>query len=662
MQVIGQLLLLLLGVAQATSVSAPIGKVLELMSKIEASIVHETEEAAKLKAEKDTWCKDTAVNLGFEIKTGTSDVAELEAKIAKEIASISSLTEKTEELAGQIAKDDKDLQSATKIRAEEVGDFEAEEKELAATIDTLRRAIAVLERELAKSGGAALVQVQSAGTVVQALEVMVKAAMFSQADASRLTAFVQSTHQSGDGDAGAPDAAVYESKSGSIVDVLGDLLDKAESSLSDARAKESKAQQAFELLKQSLEDSIAFGTKDMEAAKTSMAKARETKSAAEGSLADVSKDLAEDKAMLEDVKKDCASYVEEYDASAKSRAEELAAVRKAKAIIEETTEGAAAIALSQTSAPSFLQVRRVRSAAHDPAGAVRFVRELARSRRSPALAQLVSHLASAVRTGARDGEDPFEKVKGLITELIAKLEKEASEDAEQKAYCDKEMKDAEAKKAEKSDTVSVLTTKIDQMAANSAKLKDSVVTLEKELAELASTQSAMDKMRKEEGDLFAEQDKSLKEGITGVEAALKILKEYYAKEDTAHDAKDGAAGGIIGMLEVCLSDFTKSLADITAAEDSAQSDYEATTQDNKEVKVAKEQSVKYQTKEAAELDKAISEASAERATTQSELDAVLEYLEKLEDMCIAKPETYAARAERRTAEIEGLRKALEILG
>ena len=132
----------------------------------------------------------------------------------------------------------------------QVGDFEAEEKELVATIDTLQRAIGVLERELAKSGGAALVQVQSASSVVQALEVMVKAAMFSQADASRLTAFVQSAHQSSDSDAGAPDAAVYESKSGSIVDVLDDLRDKAESSLSDARAKESKAQHAFELLKQ----------------------------------------------------------------------------------------------------------------------------------------------------------------------------------------------------------------------------------------------------------------------------------------------------------------------------------------------------------------------------------------------------------------------------
>jgi chromosome segregation ATPase len=271
-------------------------------------------------------------------------------------------------------------------------------------------------------------------------------------------------------------------------------------------------------------------------------------------------------------------------------------------------------------------------------------------------------MASAVRLSASSNEDPFEKVKGLITELIAKLENEAAEDAKMKAYCDREMADAEAKKAEKSDTVAKLTTKIEQMTAKSTALKDSVATLQKELAEIAETQSAMDKLRKEENALFLEQKKALGDGIVGVEDAMKVLKDYYAKEDMAHEAKEGASTSIIGMLEVCLSDFTKSLAEITAAEDSAQSEYEVTTQDNKEATAAKTQAVKYETQEAASLDKAVAEATADRATTQSELDAVLEYLEKLKDMCIAKPETYEMRAERRAAEIEGLKKALEILG
>jgi septal ring factor EnvC (AmiA/AmiB activator) len=270
-------------------------------------------------------------------------------------------------------------------------------------------------------------------------------------------------------------------------------------------------------------------------------------------------------------------------------------------------------------------------------------------------------MASAVRLSAASGEDPFEKVTGLIKELIAKLEKESAEDAEMKAYCDREMADAEEKKAEKSELVAKLSTKIEQMTAKSAALKDSVATLQKELAEIAESQASMDKLRKEENALFLEQKKSLSDGIVGVEGAIKVLKDYYAKEDKAHEAKDGASSGIIGMLEVCLSDFTKTLAEITAAEDSAQSDYEVTTQDNKEATVSKSQAVKYETKEAAALDKAVTESTAERATTQSELDAVLEYLAKLKDMCIAKPETYAMRAERRAAEIAGLKKALEIL-
>merc|ERR1719203_2318158 len=245
MQMALQLLLLCalcIGSVHAAQTS-PIAKVTELLSGLEAQITKEGEEAARLKAEKDTWCKDTATNLGFEIKTGTDDVADLEATIAKKAAAISGLGEKIEELAGSIAKDDKDLQAASKIRGEEIGDFEKEETELMETIDTLQRAIGVLEKEMAKS----------AGGVVQALEALVRAEAFSAADAGRLTALVQSAHQAED--AGAPDAAVYESKSGGIVDVLEDLLDKAQSQLSDARAQENKAQQTFALLKQGLQDS-----------------------------------------------------------------------------------------------------------------------------------------------------------------------------------------------------------------------------------------------------------------------------------------------------------------------------------------------------------------------------------------------------------------------
>ena len=659
-------LALLVGALTVTARAAqtnPVSKVIELLEGLEAQVTKEGEDAAKLKSEKDTYCKDAATNLGFEISTGTDTVAELEATIGKESATMSSLDEKISGLISDSASDDKDLKAATTVRTAEIADFEAEESELGETIGALQRAISILEREMAKSGGAALVQVSDAGSIVQALNVMVKASAFSAADASRLTAFVQSSHQSADADTGAPDASVYTSSSGGIVDVLEDLLDKAQSQLSDARAKETTAQHNFDLLKQSLTDSMKFGAKQLEEAKTAKAKAGEAKSTAEGELAAASADLAADKAMLEEVTKDCAEYADSYAAESESRAAELAAIKKALAILTESTAGADSVAygLVQASAPSFLQVRRGSQHRSDKAdAAARYVRDLAHRIKSPSLSQLAAHIASAMRLSMSSREDPFVKVKDLIAELISKLEKDASQDAEQKAYCDEETLKATTKKADKTALVEKLTTKIDQMTADSAKLKDSVATLQKELAELSAMQTEMDTLRKKENALFLAQKKELTDGITGVEAAMKILKEYYGS-DAAHDAKEGAAGGIIGMLEVILSDFSKSLAEITSTEDSAQSEYEATTQDNKVTKAAKDQDVAYQTKEAAALDKYVTEASADRATTQAELDAVVEYLAKLEAICVAKPETYAERADRRAAELAGLKKALDIL-
>merc|ERR1719401_2821269 len=204
--------------------------------------------------------------------------------------------------------------------------------------------------------------------------------------------------------------------------------------------------------------------------------------------------------------------------------------------------------------------------------------------RSPALAQLAKSMASAMRFSAANGEDPFAKVKGLISDMITKLEEEAGVDAQQKAYCDKEMADTIVKKEEKTGAIEKLSTKIDQMKADSAQLKSSTATLQKELADLAATQQQMDKMRTEEKSLFNTQKKELTEGISGVQLALKTLREYYA-QDKDHEAKEGAASSIMGLLEVVQSDFTKSLAEITMAEDSAQSEYETTTQANNIEKV-----------------------------------------------------------------------------
>merc|ERR1719361_1522776 len=163
----------------------------------------------------------------------------------------------------------------------------------------------------------------------------------------------------------------------------------------------------------------------------------------------------------------------------------------------------------------------------------------------------------------------------------------------------------------------------------------------------------MDKIRAEEKALFDQSSSEMQKGLDGVKMALKVLNEYYAKGDKAHNAADGASTGIIGLLEVCESDFSKSLTEMTAAEDQSQAEYDAETKENEIIKVTKEQDVKYKTKEANGLDKAVAELSSDKSGVETELAAVNEYLKNLQGRCIAKAETYAERKERRTAEIAG---------
>merc|ERR1719310_1316842 len=250
--------------------------------------------------------------------------------------------------------------------------------------------------------------------------------------------------------------------------------------------------------------------------------------------------------------------------------------------------------------------------------------------------------------------------------MIDKLMKEAAEEADEKAYCDEEMGKTEAKKEELSDSIDKLTAKIEQAAAASARLKAEV------------------KAREEEHAHYVEAKAELEAGLAGVRKALSVLQDYYASKDedaTAllqgttglsammqqpavpvnHAPAEGAGGGIISILEVVESDFAKNLAEEETEESDSQEAYEKLTQENKVSVAEKQQDAKYKGQEAKSLDKNIAAQSADRDTAQTELSAVEEYYAKLQDRCVAKPETYEERKRRREAEIAGLKSALKIL-
>merc|ERR1719235_2815877 len=137
------------------------------------------------------------------------------------------------------------------------------------------------------------------------------------------------------------------------------------------------------------------------------------------------------------------------------------------------------------------------------------------------------HEEAVAKYGSAAGEDPFAKIKGLITDMIAKLEKEAEEDANEKAFCDEEMAKTEAKKQDLESTVEALTSKIDRAAATSAKRKSQVKELSARLAALQKEQADMDTIRAEENADYTAATDDLKQALNGVQKALGVLRDYY---------------------------------------------------------------------------------------------------------------------------------------
>jgi len=297
----------------------------------------------------------------------------------------------------------------------------------------------------------------------------------------------------------------------------------------------------------------------------------------------------------------------------------------------------------------------------------------------------VSRVSSVMKYQSRTGADPFKKVSGLIHAMIMRLSAEANSESTEKDYCDDQMAKTKAKKGDLEDTLDKQTSKIDKAAARSAALKEQMSTLQSELAELSKSQAQMDKMRQQEKGDYTVAKEELEEGLGGVRKAIEVIRDYYGgggaallqddddddsslssfmqqpKPPQKHTKASGAAGSLMGFLEVIESDFATNLAKDEAQESDAISEYDKTSQENKEAKATKEQDLKYKIREAAGLDKKISEQTSDKENVLEEKKAVLNYDEKIRARCVAEPESYEARKARREAEIDGLKGALESL-
>jgi hypothetical protein len=438
----------------------------------------------------------------------------------------------------------------------------------------------------------------------------------------------------------------------------------------------------FEVLYQRLTDSVADQT-ERAAAKTAF-KAQRTEDAAtaKGDL-DVTKNAkAEDEKTLSDTLTECDARSREFEKNQVVRSGEIKACEEAIKILKSDAVSGNAdkhlpAAFAQDDVELGVSLVQLRGLEVSEARqrVVEFLQGRAKELGSRYLALAASHVSA----------DPFVKVKMMIKDLIVKLMEEANAEADKNAYCTTELATNKLTRENKQSEVDELSANIEKKTAESQKLASEVAELSAQVAEVKSQQNEATNLRDAEHKTNLATIADAKEAQIAVEKATKVLKDFFASaaensaaliQDTSgnelseamsavskapYGGQQAGAGGVVGFLEVILSDFARLESETASAEDSSQSVYDKFMNEADQDVAVKETELKHKDNKRIEADGKIADLSKELQLTQEELGAALSYFDKLKADCLATGLSYDERVAKREEEIQSLKEAMTIL-
>merc|ERR1719380_495749 len=122
--------------------------------------------------------------------------------------------------------------------------------------------------------------------------------------------------------------------------------------------------------------------------------------------------------------------------------------------------------------------------------------------------------------------------------------------------------------------------------------------------------------------------------LQSMNQAASLAQEMKAASKEPYTGMQSESGGIIGMLEVILSDFARLQTDTETAEDEAETAYTKFMNESDEDVAVKTTTMKHLEAKKQRTDEAVAQAKKELELTQEELDAALAYFEKLKPDCL----------------------------
>jgi len=614
-------------------------KVLQMMDDMLAKSKKEKSAEEVEFSEYKQFCQSTGAEKTRNIEDGKFAIVQLKGSIEKATADVGTLTEEIAVLTADIDELSSQKAEAQGIRAKEKADFLAIQAEYYSAIDAVDRATQVL----ATSPGMSLSQVRDSLVSLKALNLQTTAQAavmrFLEGSEDPALALLEQTPKT------------YESSSGGIVDMVKELGKKFKEEKYQLEKEEDTKRHASDMIVQDLTGSIDRSTKEQSDKMATKSQREKDAAEAKGDLADTTASVASDTEYLADLTKECSTKAADFETRQGVRKGEIEALSKAIEIM-----GGGAIAGGTKYLPTLVQkstsLAQLRSAGQSPMQkqVAQFLSDRAQKSNSKILALMASRVA----------EDPFKKIKKMIEDMVSKLMEEANEEAEHKGFCDTEMGTNKATRDTKTEEVEKLSALIEALTSDIAMLGKEAAELSDEITAIDTAVAKATAIRSEETAKNTATVADAKVASEATARATQVLKDFYGSTDNSA-AQSSSSTGVLGMLEVIMSDFVRLETETTAAEDRAAEEFTKFTRDSSQSKAVKSTDMKHKLNSKTTKQGDLEEAKKDLKGTQEELDSAEEYFEKLKPSCVEAGESYEERKARREEEIESLKDALKIL-
>jgi len=682
------------GAASLKESENPIRRIVTLLQDMQKEIETEGEKEADAYDKFMCYCSGNSDGMKAAAEGGAQKALELGSKLEALKSEKAQLDQELKDHASSREAAQQDSKKAANLRSKEAAEFEASSTDMSTNIGAMKGAIAALEK------GMGFLQMGSSQKV--ALQKCVDST--NQLDDYQRSTIVDLLQ-----------GKESMESSGEITGMLKAMLEEMEGDLATAKSDEATSKTGFEELSAAKESEIDSATAAIEA---------KTKRAGEVAVEivqtrddkeDTEKEVSETQAFLGDLGKQCAEKKADWAERQKMRAEEISAISEAIKVLNDDD---ALDLFKKAVTPSLAQgVRFLQKSTKQSASlrAKRIVISLAQTSRSHTT--MLNLLASALKSKSVD----FGKITEKIDGMIDVLGKEQVDDDEQKVFCDAEFSKSAAEKKSTEDKIASLAASIEEMSATVASLKSEIETLSAEIKALDKAVAEATAQRKEEHTSFLQTQAENQAAMQLIDVAKNKLNKFYnptlyraperrqlteeeklavsagavdprdaeeamgaggiagtgvavfvqLKGDAApppppetfgaYTKKSGKSSGVIGLMDMMMTDLKTEHTEAEHAEEMAQKDYENLMAASQKTRTTNAESITEKESASATWTEKIENSKEEQASTTEALAKLAEYIAGLHGSCDFLVENYDARKEARTSEVEGLKNAKSVL-